>query len=79
MIRALAFSIIILAHSWYPPECCSGIDCKPVSCEDLEQLNDGKVLYKPGGYTFAKSQVSPSQDANCHVCARRCVFILSGV
>jgi len=78
-----------LAHSWYPPACCSDTDCKPVPCEELVENDNGGVTYK--GTNFPKSMIHPSQDMQCHVCAGtyhqldggtqpipRCIFILQG-
>jgi hypothetical protein len=27
------------AHSWYPKECCSDNDCRPVPCAELTKIN----------------------------------------
>ena len=76
------------AHSWYPPECCTGQDCKKV--DRIETLPDGTLLMHfsgqqvivPRGFTQ-----QPSQDADAHVCvyrtvtgrwAPRCVFVPAG-
>jgi hypothetical protein len=33
----------VKAHSWYPPECCSGYDCAPVLvASDPDKLTNGK-------------------------------------
>jgi hypothetical protein len=29
------------AHSWYPKECCSDNDCRPVPCAELTKINLG--------------------------------------
>jgi len=87
MIKVIAiFGILTLVHSWYPPECCSGQDCKPVLCEQIEELSNGSLRYENLEYT--RDKVKPSQDKFCHVCAAasvdkylklnytpRCIFI----
>lgn len=68
----IALSIINLVHSWYPPDCCSENDCKPVPCSEITS----DLKYK--GLVFPKKDVSP--DKQCHVCISnmgtpRCIFI----
>lgn len=55
------------AHSWYPPECCSGHDCRPVPCEALTEIPQG-VRFTTLGITYRKDQIRASQDSMCHVC-----------
>lgn len=59
---------IILIHSWYPSECCSEVDCKPIRCDELIEGPNGTFLYQ--GLTFLKEKVFTSLDAQCHVCIR---------
>lgn len=55
-----------LAHSWYPAECCSGIDC--------DILLDERVRAAPGGYLIdgehfvAQANVRKSPDDHYHGC-----------
>jgi len=86
-IKSIAIlGIIALAHSWYPPECCSDQDCKSVPCESIQELPNGNLRYENLEYT--RDKVKPSQDKNCHVCVSsyadkdyklnynpRCIFI----
>ena len=86
-IKSIAIvSILALAHSWYPSECCSGQDCKPVPCEQIQELPNGSLKYEDLEYT--RDKIKPSQDKFCHVCAGssvdkylklnlhpRCIFI----
>ena len=64
MISIIVFSL--LAHSWYPIECCSETDC--------EQIEDGKVIDLPEGYLFPNGQTVPhnlvkrSPDVKYHWC-----------
>lgn len=74
------------AHSWYPPECCSGQDCRPV---DSCHLPDGTMglVYAPGTCTpidWSRVREMPSPDGQWHAClgrqlsppgvAARCIF-----
>ncbi len=71
---------------WYPIECCSRQDCRPVACEDLEELPGGQVRDIQNGQTYTREMVRPSQDAKCHVCTHSglpnsgpiCVFTVNG-
>ena len=54
-----------IAHSWYPPECCSGLDCKPVAGEKLVENAKG-IIYE--GVQFTPNMIKPTQDKDCHVC-----------
>ena len=56
--------LFILIHDWYPANCCSNHDCKPVPCDEITQSTDG--LYHWFNYTFAS--VQPSLDNLCHTC-----------
>jgi hypothetical protein len=58
-IRVLLLTGFLLAHDWYPAECCSGQDCHPVPCEEI----DGN-LYRN---TIFPS-VRQSLDDKCHAC-----------
>lgn len=81
MIKAgiVALSLLIPVHSWYPIECCSDNDCRPVPCDELQEQADGSVKYRDS-LVFSKNQVKVSQDSNCHVChigdKTYCVFIV---
>ena len=75
----------IQAHSWYPPHCCTGQDCKKV--DQLEHLPDGSILMHFGGQQVVVPRgftMQPSQDLEAHVCVfrgangrwlPRCVFL----
>lgn len=55
MMRAVLLLIVLAlaavgparAHDWYPPNCCSGHDCRPIDA-------DG-VLLTPGGFFVKES------------------------
>lgn len=67
---------VILAHSWYPYECCSDRDCHPV--KSVKEVPNG---YQAEGIFFPKSLAKPSQDGDFHVCYNPatkkplCIFI----
>lgn len=77
---------VAFAHSWYPTECCSDQDCKPVPCDSLDETKDGLDYINENGrvYKFDKEQIRPSQDKECHVCISSngitpyCVFTHQG-
>lgn len=82
LIVAICWAHQALSHSWYEPDCCSGDDCKPVSPEDLIEVEDG-WKYLPTGYVFKGKQIRPSRDRHFHVCITKsgthyCVYILQG-
>lgn len=69
------------AHGWYPKNCCSDDDCKPVPCDELREGDHGVWRYQDK--EFQPAQVQPSQDRHCHVCIGKhgvpyCAFILFG-
>jgi hypothetical protein len=69
------------AHSWYPKECCSGNDCRPVPCAELTKINLGLMWRR--SVIFNDTQTRDSLDQFCHVCIKSyagfdlpiCVFI----
>jgi hypothetical protein len=56
---------VLLAHSWYSPECCGEKDCRPVPCEQLV-FHDGFVWYDTDRLPPERVQDSP--DGQCHIC-----------
>jgi hypothetical protein len=62
------------AHSWYPKECCSDDDCKPVPCAELTKTNLG--LMWRGLVIFNEMQTHDSLDQFCHVCIKANIDIL---
>jgi hypothetical protein len=65
---ALVFTWPALAHDHYPPDCCSGQDCRPALTGEIELTREGLYLVVPTGETFTRSQVRPSFDGNFHRC-----------
>lgn len=54
------------AHDWYPQDCCSGEDCRPVPCEEIRQDEFG-YYWKNLHFTWTMDR-GPSPDGGCHVC-----------
>jgi hypothetical protein len=57
---------LILAHSWYPNECCTDKDCHPVPCDEISEDENGAMHWKY--LIFEGSQIRASPDHECHVC-----------
>lgn len=57
---------LILAHSWYPTECCFERHCHPVPCDEISEDTNGSLHWK--NLYFDGSQIKPSRDKDCHVC-----------
>jgi hypothetical protein len=72
--KFLLFSVL-LAHSWYPPECCGDNDCHPIPCKDVHHLKGEYEIY--GSY-IPEEAVRESLDQNCHWChayVTKCLFL----
>jgi hypothetical protein len=52
------------AHSWYPKECCSDNDCRPVPCAELTKINLGLMWRR--SVIFNDTQTRDSLDQFCH-------------
>jgi len=66
----------VLAHSWYPIDCCSGQDCIQIPCEELIETAKG---YTYQAHEFTKDMIRVPKGPGCHVCIHpilgpRCVF-----
>jgi hypothetical protein len=68
----------LLAHAWYPSQCCSDHDCHPVPCDEIHSDGD---FYNYRGIRWFKAEAAPSPDGDCHVCYNsktrwgRCLFL----
>lgn len=70
---ALSFVLIstgcVLGHSWYPPECCGGQDCRPTAPCTQENgrpgLIDGDKCIEPD---WSKVHEPASPDGQYHIC-----------
>lgn len=82
LVLYITLGTLCQAHEWYPLDCCSGNDCRPVDCKELISQPDGTVKYKD--MTFRRDQKRASQDGYCHACysdkynVPYCVFFPAG-
>lgn len=75
----MILALWLLAHSWYPQECCHDKDCRPVPCAEITRTSAGLKWHE---LTFTKAPgVSP--DGECHICLFNgnllCVFTPVGL
>lgn len=75
------FAALILAHSWYPNECCNGIDCYPIEDNRVKITPEGFVVDGHTAIPYDKARVS--QDEHYHMCGTmfwppRCFFAPRG-
>lgn len=71
MKSSIAFFLLTasaLAHSWYPYECCSDLDCHPVPVDRVKEAKGGWLL--ADGTFIAYRDARPSPDNRFHVCQR---------
>lgn len=87
LLLAAVLGGLARAHHWYDPECCSGSDCRPVSYDDVVEIEGGQWKHLPSGVIFRRDQVRPSKDRHMHVCIGNkawdmgrpyCIYVLSG-
>ena len=79
-MKVVVGAAVILAHSWYPWECCHDQHCHPVPCE-LIKANALGLSWN--GITFTEPMIKNLLDEHCHVCVdvvgkyryRYCVFV----
>ena len=83
MVRRILVCLLVLAqlmvraadaHSWYPRECCSENDCRPVPCSELTRTNLG--LMWRGVVIFNEMQTRDSLDQLCHVCVKSYIGLI---
>ena len=65
-VKHLIIAALMLAHSWYPQECCHDNDCHPVPCAELS-YRDKDVVWRKHIY-FSGPMIRELNDGNCHVC-----------
>ena len=71
----MLLGLMLLAHSWYPYECCGDGDCAPLSPKQVKiigeqyeiTLADHSVVHVP------LSSAKISEDDNYHVCIGKIV------
>lgn len=57
-------------HDWYPPDCCSGCDCRPVAAEDVRVTAGGWLVVSTGEVIgFHDGKLRPSRDGGFHRCS----------
>ena len=59
------------AHSWYPYECCSSLDCMPA--DDVRRDALGDIFVRVGSREIRLPRdfaIRPSQDSRAHICFR---------
>jgi len=69
-------ALLLLAHSFYAPECCEGRHCRAVPCAEI---TDAGRFWHWWSYEFLKSAGRVSPDGRCHVCvtegAAICIYL----
>jgi hypothetical protein len=68
-VKHLIIAAVMLAHSWYPRECCHEKDCLPVPCAELS-YQDKDVVWRKHVY-FSGRMIRESNDGNCHGCVEK--------
>lgn len=65
----LGLSMPARAHSWYPYECCSEVDCRPIPipATEIERTPEGWRV-KRGGFVVPFNQARKSPDGQFHGC-----------
>jgi hypothetical protein len=63
---AVALGMSARAHSFYPWECCSGIDCAELSADRVSISAGGYVI--DGKFTVPYSETRNSPDGLYHAC-----------
>lgn len=74
IVFAAAAAIVVataaLGHSWYPPECCSGDDCRPLQdnevAEHVRPLQNGRWHIVKWNIDVDMKDWSP--DGKFHIC-----------
>ena len=63
----MILALVLLAHSWYPLQCCSGQDCFPLGDREVEEQAAGWRVRVTGEF-IPRSQGQRSQDGRYHIC-----------
>lgn len=61
----MILALILLAHSWYPQECCDQRHCRPVPCSEIKSIGDYWAWWS---FSWPKNEARTSPDGFCHVC-----------
>lgn len=57
------------AHSWYPQECCQGIECQPLPKDRVREVPGGWMILDNDEF-IPFSQARPSPDGQFHRCVK---------
>ena len=76
LIMAFLLSREVFAHSWYPQNCCSSVDCEVLPVENINETADGWHVQmcsttRPGLCTagfIKRGQERHSEDGRFHLC-----------
>lgn len=79
-MKIVLAAAVVLAHSWYPQECCQDRHCHPVPCDSIRPHALGLSWH---GIVFTPPMIRNSPDKDCHVCVSTdgrytypfCIFI----
>ena len=52
-------------HEFYSQQCCEGLHCHPVPCEEITSTVDGWMW---NGTRFELRMLRMAPDGNCHIC-----------
>lgn len=80
----IAAAAVLLAHEWYPKDCCEDGHCKPVPCTEFREDPTSPHLIFHGEHFAFKRDIRESPDDQCHACesptAERmyCIFMPKG-
>jgi hypothetical protein len=58
--------VTLLAHSWYPQECCNGRDCGPIDSSRVQVTETGYIVDGMWKYDFKAARLS--EDNHYHLC-----------
>lgn len=70
MVGAFLFALngVAVPHSWYPPECCSDRDCKPLAAAFIPKPLPGGDWLLTTGEVVPRAKVKWSPDGFYHLC-----------
>ena len=69
MLMAALAALLLCAHSWYEPACCSGHDCFPIDSGTVRVVANGYMVNVNGTEVFVShAETRPSGDEKFHLC-----------
>ena len=70
---ALCWAEVARGHSWYPPSCCSGFDCRPISQDAVQATSTGFFIRESGEtipYSDTRIRITPPEGGGLvHRCS----------